>query len=115
MAIRIDARTALDVTPSGRSRTSNSPLERRVAQRARRHADDAPWRTVGRVDYEAYPEIQGLYYPSSLTNRPAVALYERADRPGRFPANPVFHRALSDPTLHKTLVMVGEEVGYGLV
>ena len=46
---------------------------------------------------------------------PAVALYERADHPGRFPANPVFHRALADPTLHKTLVMVGEEVGYGLV
>ena len=65
--------------------------------------------------YEAYPRIQGLYYPSSLTNRPAVALYECADRPGRFPANPVFHRALADPTLHKTLVMVGEEVGYGLV
>ena len=48
-------------------------------------------------------------------NRPVVALYERADHPGRFPANPVFHRALADPTLHKTLVMVGEEVGYGLV
>ena len=46
---------------------------------------------------------------------PVVALYERADHPGRFPANPVFHRALTDPTLHKTLVMVGEEVGYGLV
>ena len=65
--------------------------------------------------YEVYPEIQGLYYPSSLTCRPAVALYERADHLGRFPANPVFHRALADPTLHKTLVMVGEEVGYGLV
>ena len=54
---------------------------------------------------------------SSLPVRvnPIVALYERADHPGRFPANPVFHRALADPTLHKTLVMVGEEVGYGLV
>lgn len=65
--------------------------------------------------YEAYEEVHGLYYLSSLTNRPAVALYERANQPSLFPANPVFHRALADPTLHKALVLVGEEIGYGLV
>ena len=65
--------------------------------------------------YDAYPEVHGLYYLSSLTNRPTVALYERANHPALFPASPVFHRALADPTLHKALVMVGEKVGYGLV
>lgn len=65
--------------------------------------------------YEAYEEVHGLYYRSSLTNRPAVALYERANRLDLFPINPVFHRSLADPTLHKALVMVGEEIGYGLV
>lgn len=65
--------------------------------------------------YETYPEIQGLYYPSSLTNRPTIALYERADGPSMFPGNPLFHRALSDPTLHKALLAVGDEIGYGLI
>ena len=65
--------------------------------------------------YEAYEDAHGLYYRSSLTNRPAVALYERANQPDLFPTNPVFHRALADPTLHKVLALVGEEVGYGLI
>ena len=65
--------------------------------------------------YEAYGEAHGLYYRSSLTNRPTVALYERANQPGLFPTNPIFHRALADPTLHKALVMVGEEIGYGVL
>ena len=65
--------------------------------------------------YETYADVHGLYYLSSLTNRPAVVLYERANHPTLFPTNPVFHRALADPALHKTLVMVGEEIGYGLL
>lgn len=65
--------------------------------------------------YETYADVHGLYYLSSLTNRPAVALYERANHPALFPTNPVFHRALADPVLHKPLVMVGEEIGYGLL
>ena len=65
--------------------------------------------------YEAYPDIHGLYYLSSLTNRPTVALYERAKRIAPFPANPVFHRALADPTLHKAMVIVSDEIGYGLI
>ena len=65
--------------------------------------------------YEAYEEAHGLYYRSSLTNRPAVALYERENHPGLFPTNPVFHRALADPTLHRALVVIGGEIGYGLL
>lgn len=65
--------------------------------------------------YEVYEEAHGLYYRSSLTNRPPVVLYERANQPDLFPTNPVFHRALADPTLHRALVMIGEEVGYGLL
>ena len=65
--------------------------------------------------YEAYEEAHGLYYRSSLTNRPAVVLYERANHPDLFPTNPVFHRALADPTLHRALVVIGGEIGYGLL
>ena len=65
--------------------------------------------------YETYEDAHGLYYRSSLTNRPAVVLYERANHPALFPTNPVFHRALADPALHRALVTVGEEIGYGLL
>ena len=65
--------------------------------------------------YEAYPEIAGLYYLSSLTNRPAIALYERANTPALFPKNTGFHRALVDPLMHKALNVIVDEIGYGLV
>lgn len=65
--------------------------------------------------YEVYEEVHGLYYRSSLTNRPAVVLYERANQSDLFPTNPVFHRALADPTLHRALMTIGEEIGYGLL
>ena len=65
--------------------------------------------------YEAYPEIQGLYYRSSLTNPPTVTLYERANCLGVFAANSLLHRALADPTLHNAVLNVGEEIGYGLI
>jgi hypothetical protein len=65
--------------------------------------------------YEAYPEIAGLYYLSSLTNRPTIALYERANTPALFPKNTRFHRALADPLMHKALNVIVDEIGYGLV
>ena len=65
--------------------------------------------------YDTYGEAHGLYYRSSMTNRPVVVLYERANHPALFPTHPVFHRALADPVLYGALVMVGEEIGYGLL
>ena len=64
--------------------------------------------------YAAYPEIDGLYYLSSLTNRPAIASYERANAP-LFPGNPRFHRALADPLMHKALTLIVDEIRYALV
>ncbi len=67
-----------------------------------------------RAIYGAYPQVQGLWYPSSMhANRPAVALYERAT--GAMPDNPSFHRALADPALLPPLRGIALEVGYGLV
>lgn len=65
--------------------------------------------------YQAYPEIAGLYYLSSLTNRPTIALYERANTPTLFPESTRFHRALADPLMHKALNIIVDEIGYGLV
>lgn len=63
--------------------------------------------------YEAYPEIQGLFYPSSMHgNRAAVALWERGG--GAMPPMPVFHRPLLDPALLPVLSRVAHDIGYGL-
>ena len=48
--------------------------------------------------FDAYPDAEGLWYPSSMDgNKPCVALYERGR--STIPANPRFHAALSDPKL----------------
>lgn len=65
--------------------------------------------------YEVYAELQGLYYPSSMTNKPAVVLNERVDPLLAFPSTPTFHRALSDPLLLTPLRNAARELGYGLV
>lgn len=64
--------------------------------------------------YEAYPQIQGLYYASSLTNRPAIAFYERANTGDLFPSTTRLHRELANPLLHRPLQIVAQEIGYRL-
>lgn len=70
-----------------------------------------PW---SRAIYEAYREVQGLYYPSSTNaHRPALALYERAMT--ALPRTPLVHRPLSDPALLADLDRVAGDLGYRLV
>lgn len=72
-------------------------------------------RNWSRGFYDCYPGIHGLYYPSSLTNRPVIALYERAAELGPFPRAPRFHRALSDALLIEPLRNACREIGYDFV
>ena len=65
--------------------------------------------------YEVYTDVHGLYYPSSMTNRQAVAFNERVDALVVFPRTPTFHRALSDPLLLTPLRNAARELNYGLV
>ena len=53
--------------------------------------------------YDCYGGIHGLTYPSSLTNHPVIALYERALDVKPFPVTPRFHCALDDPFLLEPL------------
>lgn len=63
--------------------------------------------------YDAYPQIQGLYYASSMYgNAPSLALYERAA--SAIPLMPTFHRPLSDPGLLVVLKNAALDLGYGL-
>jgi hypothetical protein len=71
-------------------------------------------RRWSRVIYDAYPQIDGLFYPSSMcANRPAVALYEGGQ--GALPITPAFHRPLADPALLSLLRRAARDLGYGLV
>lgn len=61
--------------------------------------------------YSAYPQAQGLYYASSMhANKPAMALYERAQ--AALPIAPFFHRALADPVLFLSLHNAAGILGY---
>jgi hypothetical protein len=71
-------------------------------------------RAWSRAFYEAYPKIQGLHYASCMhENRPSLALYERAE--AAIPAQPSFHRALSDQALRLMLRNAAVKLNYLLL
>jgi hypothetical protein len=71
-------------------------------------------RRWSRLIHASYPDVHGLYYPSSMrSNQPCCALYERAQ--GAMPASPVFNRALADPALLARLATAAATLGYKLV
>jgi hypothetical protein len=70
-------------------------------------------RRWSRTIYDAYPDLMGLYYASSMNgNEPAVALYERASR--ALPRSPVVNRPLSDAPLLIPLKRIATQLGYDL-
>lgn len=63
--------------------------------------------------YEAYPNVQGVHYGSSMNGHaPAVALNERAQ--SAMPRLPLFHRALNDDMLVDILRRIALRLSYGL-
>jgi hypothetical protein len=65
--------------------------------------------------YEAYPEIGGLYYPSSMyANQPAMVLTDRIKAMDIMPRQPSFHRSLGDPVILNLLKNAGQILGYAL-
>ena len=65
-----------------------------------------------RAFYACYGDIEGVYYPSSLTNRPVIALYERVLRTQPFSETPVLHRALIDALLIDPIRGACRDIGY---
>lgn len=65
--------------------------------------------------YEAFPELQGVRYASSMNGgAPAFALNERALRSALFPPHPLFHRALADDVMLDPLKHAAQALGYAL-
>ena len=66
--------------------------------------------------HDAYPEIHGLHYPSSMhANHPAMVLTERAAEAGVMPEQPSLHRSLGDPAILSILRNAARELGYALL
>jgi hypothetical protein len=65
--------------------------------------------------YEAFPMAHGIVYASSMNGgQPALALTDRAEKRGIFPAHPLLHRALADDVLVDTLKAAAYGLGYAL-
>lgn len=63
--------------------------------------------------YAAYPEAQGIAYPSSMhANAPAIVLNERAV--SALPSSPAFHKALNDAGMVTVLKNAARSLGYTL-
>jgi hypothetical protein len=64
-----------------------------------------------RAIYEAYPAVEGLWYPSSMHGGPtALVLFERAE--DALPAAPEVAIPLSHPGLLPDLVRAADVLGY---
>jgi hypothetical protein len=75
----------------------------------------APARSWARDLYVAFPTAGGILYASSMNGgEPALALSDRAESRGMFPAHPLFHRALADDVLLDTLKDTADRLGYAL-
>ena len=75
------------------------------------HARTRPW---SRAAYEAYPDLHGLWYASSMDSmRGCAALFERASR--AMPSAPAFHRALADISLRALLEHWSTQLNYSLI
>lgn len=82
-----------------------------IALSTRPHARTRPW---SRAAYEAYPDLHGLWYGSSMDSmRGCAALFERGAHV--IPAAPGFHRALADISLRALLEHWATELNYRLI
>ena len=68
-----------------------------------------------RAFHDAYPDLAGVRYPSSLTGRPCIALYERAEPSIAGSAELLLHRALADASLQDVVRRIADEIGYSVV
>lgn len=95
----------LDLTGSWPTRAGASMLIN-----AGNHRSARRW---AKAIYETYPDIEGLFYCSSMNaNQPCIALFERAR--DAVPAAFLSDRALADPNLRRKLLAAAGKLGYRL-
>jgi hypothetical protein len=73
-------------------------------------------RAWARAWYEAFPEMQGIRYASSMhANEPAIALTDRAAQLAPLSRHPDFNRPLADDALLDVLKHAAARLGYGVL
>ena len=73
-------------------------------------------RTWARAFHKSYPEIDGLYYSSSMhANYPSMVLNQRAREAGVMPEQTSLHRSLGDPAILSILRNAAHALGYALL
>ena len=73
-------------------------------------------RTWARAFHHSYPEIDGLYYSSSMhANYPSMVLNQRAREAGVMPEQTSLHRSLGDPAILSILRNAAHALGYALL
>jgi hypothetical protein len=65
-----------------------------------------------RAIYESYSDAEGVWYPSSVTNGPCVALYERAR--GALPLRPMFNEALDSRKVRSGVLQCAAELRFAV-
>jgi hypothetical protein len=69
-------------------------------------------RAWSRVIYDSYPVVEGIWYPSSITNHECLALYERGAH--ALPSRTIFNEALASPKLTAGLLQLAARLNYTL-
>ena len=69
-------------------------------------------RAWSRTIYSSYPNAEGIWYPSSVTNLRCAALYERASH--ALPTSPALNEPLDSPKLLGGLLQLTTKLGYTL-
>lgn len=68
-------------------------------------------RAWSRVIYRT-ADVDGIWYPSSINNKPCIALYERAR--DALPASTSFNEALNSPKLLRGILAAATQLNYVL-
>jgi hypothetical protein len=67
-------------------------------------------RAWSRAIYSAYAAVEGIWYPSSITNQTCVALYDRALH--AMPSRPIYNEPLDSPKLLRGLLACATTINH---
>jgi hypothetical protein len=92
---------------------SGTWLLRNTASAALLAAPRSICRRWARAIYTAWPELDGLYVPSTLTGRPNIVLWNAAA--DSIPTMPSFSRPLTHPLVWSIAQAAAAEIGYHIL
>jgi hypothetical protein len=114
---RIDPTTG---APYATSWTPTRPLQlldltgdwalRNGAAHALAHASRPVCRAWSRAIHQTWPDLDGLWAPSTMTGRPMAVLYEPAA--SAMPSRPAFSEPLDAPVVWSILDRIAADIGY---